>query len=361
MKKIGILCLVMLMLVGCNQAKENIKEQTDNDAASMDTFENGYYKIVDFGGSKLRENFYLNFSATSDFQTIGRGLQILSSNYFSTSSHYMSEGQYFGLDQRTALLKRDADVNKYPYSLQSPKGETIDGITDPVMVSNIQEQDYYIKDGSNYVLKGISLSIILDPRKSDNNSLDVPMSDKTIESFGEQCIEKMYKYIRNDDAFKEIRDLPILITVFKATDTTQSTSDGNYILESYCDKEVGKIRTVDDENVIFTSDRANTIDKTTASEFDIIKNNLKDSSQEAIGFMGEAKYKNGEIQSMVITANLNIKTYSELLYLSSVIADNINSKFTYDFSIKVMVNSQDKLQAFIVKEKGKSAKTYPLY
>ncbi|MEG0275443.1 MAG: CamS family sex pheromone protein [Coprobacillus sp.] len=361
MKKIGILCLVMFLLVGCSQAQENIKEQTGSDTASMDSFESGYYRIVDFGGSKLRENFYLNFSATSDFQTIGRGLQILSSNYFSTSSHYMSEGQYFDLDQRSALLKRDADVNKYPYSLQSPKGETIDGITDPIMVSNIQEQNYYIKDGSNYVLKGISLAVILDPRKSNNDSLDTPMSDKTIEDFGEQCIEKLYKYIRNDDAFKEVKDLPILITVFKATDTTNSTFDGNYILESYCDKEVGKIRTVDHENVLFTSARANEIDKTTASEFDIIKTSLKEASQEAVGFMGEAKYENGEIKSMVITANLNIKTYTELLYLSSIIADNINSKFTNDFSIKVLVNSQDKLQAVIIKEKGKSAKTYPLY
>lgn len=361
MRKIGILCLVMFILVGCSQAKESVKEQTDSDAASMDTFENGYYKIVNFGGSELRENFYLNFNATSDFQTIGRGLQILSSNYFSTSNHYMSEGQYFGLDQRTALLRRDADVNKYPYSLQSPKGETIDGITDPIMVSNIQEQDYYVKDGSNYVLKGISLAIILDPRQSDNNSLETPMSDKTINNFGEQCIEKMYKYIRNDDTFKDIKDLPILITVFKATDSTQSTYDGNYILESYCDKEVGKIRGVDHENVVFTSTRATELDKTTSSEFDVIKTSLREASQEAIGFMGEAKYVNGEIQSMVISANLNVKTYSELLYLSSVIADNINSKFTYDFSIKVLVNSQDKLQAFIIKEKGKSAKTYPLY
>ncbi|MEG0367378.1 MAG: CamS family sex pheromone protein, partial [Coprobacillus sp.] len=115
------------------------------------------------------------------------------------------------------------------------------------------------------------------------------------------------------------------------------------------------------ENVVFTSTRATELDKTTSSEFDVIKTSLREASQEAIGFMGEAKYVNGEIQSMVITANLNVKTYSELLYLSSVIADNINSKFTYDFSIKVLVNSQDKLQAFIIKEKGKSAKTYPLY
>lgn len=33
------------------------------------------------------------------------------------------------------------------------------------MVQNIQEQDYYIKDGDRYTLKGMAFTIVLDPRK----------------------------------------------------------------------------------------------------------------------------------------------------------------------------------------------------
>lgn len=64
-----------------------------------------------------------------------------------------------------------------------------------------------------------------------------------------------------------------------------------------------------------------------------------------------------ELKAEVKLSSLNIKTYTELLYLTSVIADNINSKFTQDFNIKVLVYSQDELMAVIIKQKGEDAKT----
>ena len=87
------------------------------------------------------------------------------------------------------------------------------------------------------------------------------------------------------------------------------------------------------------------------------KKNKKKASTEAAGLVGQANYIDDTIQTMKITAHLNIKTYTELLYLTSVIADNINSKFTQDFNIKVLVYSQDELMAVIIKQKGEDAKT----
>ena len=60
---------------------------------------------------------------------------------------------------------------------------------------------------------------------------------------------------------------------------------------------------------------------------------------------------------MKITAYLNVKSYTEMLYLTSVLADQIDSKFTQDFQAKVLVYSQDELMAVIVKNKGSDAKT----
>ena len=60
---------------------------------------------------------------------------------------------------------------------------------------------------------------------------------------------------------------------------------------------------------------------------------------------------------MKITAHLNIKTYTEMLYLTSILADRIDSKFTQDFQIKCLVYSQDSLMAVIIKNKGESVKT----
>ena len=64
---------------------------------------------------------------------------------------------------------------------------------------------------------------------------------------------------------------------------------------------------------------------------------------------------------MVIEANLNVKTATELMYLSSIIADGVNTRFSADFDIKVLVYSQDDLNAVIIKDSGQDVKSYYLY
>lgn len=360
MKKSICLILSMFMLTGCFNFKGSVQEQTEVETATMDSFDQSYYKIVNMnakGGSELREEFYLNYGGKNDFQDIGRGLQKISSNYFSTSNHYMSEGQYIKLAiSDEMVLKRDSE-----YSLQPKKGTVIDGIDSPLMVRAVQEQDYFIQDNNKYTLKGVSLAVIVEPRNSQGQGLEEPMSNKAIEKYGEEVIGKLYDVIQKHKGLAKIKDLPILIAVYSATNTATSTMNGRYILSSYCQKEVGEIKELNYENVLFNSSRAEEIDKTTSSEFTTIKTSLKNTAIEAAGLVGEAKYEDGEIQSMVMTANLNVKTYTELLNLTSLIADGINTKFTYDFDCKVLVKSQDELLAVIVKSKGQKAKSYELY
>ena len=63
---------------------------------------------------------------------------------------------------------------------------------------------------------------------------------------------------------------------------------------------------------------------------------------------------------MKINLKVNIKTYTELLYLISTAADELNTQFS-GFDIKVLVSSQDQLEALIVKDKGEDAKSILLY
>ena len=103
------------------------------------------------------------------------------------------------------------------------------------------------------------------------------------------------------------------------------------------------------------------MDATTSNEFDIIKSNLKDAATEAAGLVGTARYQNGEIQSMVIEAHLNVKTATELMYLSSILANGVDTRFSSDFDIKVLIYSQDELQAIVIKDRGQDVKSYYLY
>lgn len=358
MKKVVCFFLCLVMLTGCHRAKKSVQEQSESSATSMESFDDSYYQIVKLNddGSQLREEFYLRYGNSNDFQTIGRDLQLLSSKYFSTSKYYMSEGQYISLSSYNNMLKRNSD-----YSLQPQKDEVIDGVKSPYMVRSLQEQDFYTKDGKNYKLKGISLGVVIDPRDENNVALDESMQAEAIEKYGREVIGKLYNVIQTKEEFEKIKDVPILIAVYRASNTALTTVSGQYILESYCDGTIGAIKKLNFKSVLFTSADAEKIDKTTYNEFITIKSLLKAQAIEAAGFVGEAKYIDNEIQSMVITANLNVKTYTELLDLTSLIADSIDDKFSYDFDCKVLVKSQDELQAVIIKNKGKDAKSYNLY
>lgn len=357
MKKIATLLVAALLLTGCHDAKETVESQTANDVSTIDSLDDTFYRVVNFNTNLNRDNYYNSFGQTSDFQMIGRELQILSTTHFSTSDYYMSEGQYLVTEDMNKLLRRSADPKEYPHTLQAQRGESVGGIENPIMVSTVHEQDYYQKEGDSYKLKGISLAIVLDPRKEDNTRLSSSLDESIVAEFGRQSINKLYEYLQTK---KDLKDIPANICVYYATNTNESDINGRYILKSFCDGSIGNIETLNYHNYMFTSEEATAADEETSSQFEIFKSNMKNSATEAVGIIGYGRYKDGTIQAMNINLNVNVKTYEELIYLVSTAADEIDNQFT-GFDIKVLVYSQDKLEAIIIKDKGQEAKSSLLY
>lgn len=355
MRKVIVLSLVwLLILTGCGSSNTT----TESSTASLSS---NYYRMINKGRGSNSENFYLEYSESKDLVTIGSGLQSLSSSYFSIDNYYLSEGIELTGEDYSALLRRDPKGTKdsekeYPYTLQVPHGTKLDGVKDPIMVYNLTELDFYKHSGTTYKLAGASFAIILDPHKENNTELDSDMKVSTIKKFSKEAIKKMYTFIRKKKS--SLKDLPILIGVYMANDNDVSLVNGNYIYHAYCkDGNVGVMKAVNYENVFFTSTRAEELDPETYSEFEAIKASLKNASTEAAGLVGEAKYSDKKIQSMKITAHLNVKTYTELLYLTGVLAKRMNNAFSSDFEIKCLVYSQDDLMAVITKDVGKKATT----
>ena len=226
MKKIVALLAIALVLSGCSDAKETVENQTANDVSTTDSLDDSFYRVVNLNTNLSREDYYTAFGNTMDFQTIGRELQILSTDHFSTNDYYMSEGQYLKTDDMNQLLKRSEDTSKYPYTLQAQRGTTIGGVANPIMVSTVHEQDYYEKNGSEYVLKGLSLAIVLDPRDEKNERLDTSLDESLVVDFGREAISKLYKYLQRE---KDLKDIPANICVYYATNTNESDINGRYI------------------------------------------------------------------------------------------------------------------------------------
>ena len=186
MKKIFTVILCLLLCTGCTSSKSKKETKSSQDTTSRDSLDDSFYPIVNLGTNLIRETFYQDFHSSDDFQTIGRELQTLSTDYFSTSDYYMSEG--------LQLVKKDKDqlLKKEKYSLQPLNGELVDGKEISKMVENISEQDYYEKSGDKYTLKGMSIAIILDSK----GGTDTVLSDDSIDSYAKETISRLYKYLQ---------------------------------------------------------------------------------------------------------------------------------------------------------------------
>ena len=84
MKKLLIVILSLLLVSGCTNNDDVITNPSSGEETTMNSLDDTYYKIYNTGPSELREKYYSNHNSTKDFENIGRNLQLLSSQYFST-------------------------------------------------------------------------------------------------------------------------------------------------------------------------------------------------------------------------------------------------------------------------------------
>ena len=324
MKKLFTVILCLLLCTGCTSKTSKKETKSSQDTSSTDSLDDSFYPIVNLGTNLVRETFYQDFSSSEDFQTIGRELQALSTDYFSTSDYYMSEGLQLVQNDKNQLLKKEK------YSLQPLNGELVDGQEINKMVENISEQDYYEKSGDKYTLKGMSIAIILDPKGGTNATLSV-------------------------------KDIPTFIAVYRQNDSEENSYNGRFIYSSYCQNgKVGNIKSLDYATYIFTSDEANKADEALYSQFSVFKNNVKNASTEAVGVVGYGKYKDGSIQSLKIQITASVKSYTELIYVVETVADQMDNHFS-GFDSYAVINDQDGLKAVVIKNAGKDAQSTLLY
>lgn len=374
MKQKLLLTLLVLSMVlsGCQKAKETVDQETTKDDIIANSFSDSYYDIVSSNASSIRERVYSNLASNQDdYKSVGRGLQLLSLDYFSNDKHLMKEGSHITQVDYQELMMRGSD---YLYSIQIPNGTTIDGvetsngsseedaikIKTPVLFETMYQQEYVVKSGSDYQLAGVSIALVLTPEYTANLNGNKALTATTysqsiIEEYSKRAIENTYKYFK--DTYSDLNNIPILIGVYQMASSKDVTS-GHYIYSSYCNGSVGEIKSVSQQTVIFTSDEAQRVDSATYNEFLLVKEKVKNFATEAIGMVGTAKYQNGQIQSMIIELNLNTKTYSEEMAIMNYVASLLNNSFSSSFFIKVNVSAQDSASGTIIKEAGKSAKSY---
>lgn len=360
MKK-TLLCFVsLLMITGCSKVKEIVENSSDSIVSNNASLDSSYYPIVSFDPNTGRNEYYNNYGGSSDFIKVGRELEVLSNSYFSSSNHYMSEGQVLSYSKAsTDLLRWKTDSR--PYSLQLTQEEVVEEKTQIILAETVYELDFYQKNNDNFELAGMSFGLVIDPKvrleSGSTISPSVPFSNEFIKEYSEEIINTFYEYTRQSAEFSNYQDIPILISVYLMTDDYDKYG-GAYIYKSYCNGSVGKIETINFDQVVFSSSAASTLDAITSDEFSQFRNTVKNNCVEAVGAVGYGTYRDGKLDTLNITISCNVKTYVEVEYLVGIVALQLNSAFSAPETVVVKIQSQDTLEAIVVKERSNNVESY---
>ena len=351
-QKLILLFLSLSLLTGCTKVRDTISQETTGDTLATNSFDNTFYDTIITSGTEAREPVYLDFSRNlSDYYMIGRGLQVLSLDYFSNKNHSLREGTHFTKNDYAALLGYGDD------SIQFDKGSSVDGISDPVLATSLVQQEYVVKEGTGYKLAGMSLALAVASDQTDSSGITHEFNQSTIESFSKDAVKKVYNYFISQ--YKELSSIPILIGVYQMSKSTDETS-GKFIYYCYNDGKEGDLKSTNMQTVVFSSDEAKSLDNSLSSEFTIFKEKVKSTAVDAVSMVGYGSYLNNKIMNFKIEVYLNTKTYTETTALMNYMAGEVDTCFNSDLELKIIVYSHSDLQGFIIKKSGESTQSYTI-
>lgn len=327
MKKVLIL-LVVILLFGCQNKDEKIKI----------TYDDTYYQV----SSPYKKAVGSYSIDTYDRNDVESMLMLLSSNYFKINNSLYQEGQYLTSDALKELISKYNDTDSINVN---------NVLINPSFITTIYEQNYL---ATNNNLKGISLAIVVNNKQYYENS--GVKSYKVLEEdialkYGMDKAGELLSYIRSKN---ELKNIKVVIGIYLQSNNYLKGSfkyigqtDNNNIKFEYVNYNYQQL----DSNYIMQND-INTYNSILA-----IKNSL---SEYNTYLNATGLYKDNTLISIDININKSYLKQSEILSISNIIIDNLNS-FENNVSIKIYLKSNNKTKAFLNKKSNvNNVETYIL-
>lgn len=344
-----------MLLTGCFGGDDII----DDPDIIQPTTQGEYTLIANFAVSPVRL-YHGTYLGSYDAMEIGRRLQQKSKAHFSIEQHYLQEGQILNYDRLISLVRRESDTN--PQGLNPPTGSTFDigdgrtFVNDAVVVADIVELNFMGNASENFVLKGISLTVVLNQnvrRTVDGVDTFVTIQTDRLYQFGTDIGRKLESYIRT---IPSVGDVPIFITLY-STASSDATLPGSFIGEGIFRNRSGQFIRNQEKWVILPSNEATSLDATLSSQFASLKASLQNLLPESVGVIGKARYIDDEADELKITINMVGKTYTEVSMVTQITAQLLDTFENKDMLIVVEVRSLGTVMAVLQRKPNEDKPT----
>lgn len=330
MKKIIIIISLILILTGCNKEEKEFLESNSLQ------FSDEYYEIATPYKKGVSNNYgisgvYNNY----DLDEIEKWLMNLSTKYFSVDNSYYQSGQYLNEQDLKKLLSKEM--------LNNSNTIKIDGIKiNPTYISYIHEQNYL---NSNGKLKGISLGIVLNPYQEYVNKygsyLYKKVDEKELIKYGKEISEKLLDYLINE---KKLNKNKFVIALYIESEPNSSLP-GSFKYVGITSRNVINFKPVNYKYEYIKSDYVMSKDTDLYNVLLSVEKKIKDVLDNSY-LSGTILYVDEQASTIEVNINSNYISRSDLLIISQMLNNEINSSLPNYLNIKVYIKENDKIKAF---------------
>ena len=346
-----LVCLLAMMLVGCSKETDDGVKTTvisKGDTSSYDV-------IVPIDMNESREYHEQHQNSDEDFKNLGNRLMELSKEYFPTSSYVMGEGKVITYDDLMLLIKRESETNEIGLNPnrneEIPSGSDNVKIVNPILVSDVIEQDYYKKVDGEYVLAGMSVAVFMDPfqtASTGSTTYTTTLSDDIMFEYGSTMARKLERYLRTKDESKRI---PILITLYVKGEIG-SYLPGYMLGKAYFVDRSPSFERLNETWALLPSSTAQNLDLENYNQFANFKSALSTFIVDDVGIVGIGYYENQVLQELNITVKYSPKTYVEYMTIVNYCSQLLNNFVNDTFDITVEFENQSETTAIVLKNSG---------
>ena len=310
MKKLFLIFLILL--VGCEKSEEIIEINYDN----------SYYQVA----TPYKESIGSYSITNYDKEEVEAMLMKLSTEHFKTNNSLYQEGQYLTSEEIKQLV---TDYNN------TEEIEIDDIKIKPNYITTIYEQNYL---AVNNVLKGISLAIVVDNKQYYDNNYKT-IDEKIVLDYALSKVDDLLNYVRSKD---ELNKVDVIIGIY-----LEENYKGSFKYLGYTTNDSIKMEYVNYNYQLLESNYVNKNDNKTYNTILAIKNSLNEYNlyMNAYGL-----YQNKTLNEVSITLNKSYFKQAEILDISKILTNNLNSFNSID--IKVYFKSNNITKAFINKNRN---------
>lgn len=355
--KLAIVACMMTMLFAC--ASEPQEEGT---ITTTPINEGGYRIAIPFQSSDATQ-IHVNYNRSSaDVDAIGKGLQRLSKEHFSTDSYYLQDGQILRHDDlvstfsnKEALLGRKSAENAFGLnpekgsSLPIDANQSITVGSETIPVGDVIEYNFLKETSKDASIEGVAFAIVLTPNVIGEDGKKYTIKDEQLQVIGEEAGRNLMSYVK--DLPEVGSNTPVMIALFKAT-SEDDTLPGTFFAKGYGKSNIDNFVKVNEKWVVIPSDTASKLDPQIVSQFDAVKKSLFRFLPNDVAIIGKGFFVDDQLERLMITITTQGKTQIQnegvVQYVKELIA-NFNSDA---YKVIVKINANTETYAMLQREKG---------